>query len=306
MSTTDTFDRPVVLPLDRPVAVSVDAHAVAEATATDPGDAAIDDPTHWLTPGRRRALIAGVFVLVIALWHLAVTLLQVSHLIFPGPAAVARAVYDGLLNGDIVSHLWVTLYEILAGFAVGALAGFILGALIGQSAVLEAVLYPYVVAFQTVPKVAVAPLFVLWFGFGVTSKIVITATIVFFPVVANTIVGLRSAPRDQIDLMKAFTASSWHVFRMVRLPHALPYVFAGLDIGIVLAVIGAIVGEFVGAQAGLGYLILQRNFSMDAAGMFAILIVLSIIGIVLHGIVKFIAQRVIFWADAFSDLSRGT
>ena len=259
-----------------------------------------------LTPLKRRTLIAFFFVAVIGIWHVAISAFGVSHLIFPGPERVARAVYDVLASGEIWSHLWVTLYEILAGFAVGALAGFLLGALIGQSALLEAVLYPYVVAFQTVPKVAVAPLFVLWFGFGTASKVVITATIVFFPVLANTIVGLRSAPRDQIDLMRAFTASGWHVFRMVRLPHALPYVFAGLDIGIVLAVIGAIVGEFVGAQAGLGYLILQRNFSMDAAGMFAILIILSLIGIVLHAIVKAIARRVIFWADAFTDLSRGS
>ncbi|HYP82419.1 ABC transporter permease [Variovorax sp.] len=265
-----------------------------------------DPPTPWMTPGRRRVLMLAVLVAVLALWHLCVSAFAVSHLIFPGPLGVARAVYDVLASGEIWPHLWITLYEILAGFALGALAGFVLGALIGQSAVLEAVLYPYVVAFQTVPKVAVAPLFVLWFGFDTASKVVITATIVFFPVLANTIVGLRSAPRDQIDLMRAFTASTWHVFRMVRLPHALPYVFAGLDIGIVLAVIGAIVGEFVGAQAGLGYLILQRNFSMDAAGMFAILIVLSLIGIVLHGLMKAIARRVIFWADAFTDLSRGT
>lgn len=282
------------------------------SSAVPPGasSAAADDEAPLrragLTPTRRRVLIAAVFVAVVALWQLAVTALDVSHLIFPGPLAVVQALYDGIASGDIPTHLWVTLYEILAGFAAGALAGFVLGALIGQSALLEAVLYPYVVAFQTVPKVAVAPLFVLWFGFGTTSKVIITATIVFFPVLANTIVGLRSAPREQIDLMRAFTASGWHVFRMVRLPHALPYVFAGLDIGIVLSVIGAIVGEFVGAQAGLGYLILQRNFSMDAAGMFAILIVLSFIGIVLHAAVRWIARRVIFWADAFSDLSRGS
>ncbi|MET3517368.1 NitT/TauT family transport system permease protein [Pseudacidovorax sp. 1753] len=274
--------------------------AVADAAETAPARAT------GLTPMRRRVLIVAVFVAVVAAWQLAVTALDVSHLIFPGPLAVVQALYDGIASGDIPSHLWVTLYEILAGFAAGALAGFVLGALIGQSALLEAVLYPYVVAFQTVPKVAVAPLFVLWFGFGTTSKVIITATIVFFPVLANTIVGLRSAPREQIDLMRAFTASGWHVFRMVRLPHALPYVFAGLDIGIVLSVIGAIVGEFVGAQAGLGYLILQRNFSMDAAGMFAILIVLSLIGIVLHAAVRWIARRVIFWADAFTDLSRGS
>ncbi|MDM0005074.1 ABC transporter permease [Variovorax sp. J22G73] len=263
-------------------------------------------PAPWLTPLRRKALTVAVFVAVVAAWQLVVSALGVSHLIFPGPVGVARSVYEVFQSGEVWPHLWVTLYEILAGFALGAFAGFVLGALIGQSALLELVLYPYVVAFQTVPKVAVAPLFVLWFGFDTTSKVVITATIVFFPVLANTIVGLRSAPREQIDLMHAFTASGWHVFRMVRLPHALPYVFAGLDIGIVLAVIGAIVGEFVGAQAGLGYLILQRNFSMDAAGMFAILIVLSAIGIVLHGVVKAIARRVVFWADAFTDLSRGT
>jgi NitT/TauT family transport system permease protein len=257
------------------------------------------------SPTRRRILMAGFFVLVIAAWHFAVVLLQVSPLIFPGPLAVASALIELIQSGEIAKHLGVTLYEILAGFAFGSIFGLVLGALIGQSTLLEAVLYPYVVAFQTVPKVAVAPLFVLWFGFDTTSKVVITATIVFFPVLANTIVGLKSAPRDQIELMKAFTASPWHVFRMVRLPHSLPFIFAGLDIGIVLAVIGAIVGEFVGAQAGLGYLILQRNFSMDAAGMFAILVVLSVIGLALHSIVKVIARRVIFWTDAVTDLSRG-
>jgi len=267
-------------------------------------NAAAKPSSGWqLTPLRRRVLIAAVFVGVLISWHFAVVASEVSHLLFPGPIGVVRALWSAFYSGELLPHLWVTLYEILAGFALGALAGFLLGALIGQSPVIEAVLYPYVVAFQTVPKVAVAPLFVLWFGFDTTSKVVITATIVFFPVLANTIVGLRSAPRDQIDVMRAFTASPWHVFRMVRLPHALPYIFAGLDIGIVLAVIGAIVGEFVGAQAGLGYLILQRNFSMDAAGMFAILIVLSVIGIVLHAVVRFIARRVIFWADAFTDLS---
>jgi NitT/TauT family transport system permease protein len=290
MSTAKTLDAPGAL------------NTVSTAsTATD-----TEPPAPWLTPMRRKALIVAVFVAVVAAWQLVVSALGVSHLIFPGPAGVARAICDIFQSGEVWPHLGVTLYEILAGFALGAIAGFVLGALIGQSALLELVLYPYVLAFQTVPKVAVAPLFVLWFGFDTTSKVVITATIVFFPVLANTIVGLRSAPREQIDLMHAFTASGWHVFRMVRLPHALPYVFAGLDIGIVLAVIGAIVGEFVGAQAGLGYLILQRNFSMDAAGMFAILVVLSAIGIVLHGVVKAIARRVVFWADAFTDLSRGT
>lgn len=282
---------------------------LAAPPAASPAAPVAAEPVADGTPlarGRRRLLVAGFLVLVLLAWHAAITLLEVSPLIFPGPVDVARALVQLFASGEAVEHGRVTLYEILAGFAAGASLGFLLGALIGQSALLEAVLYPYVVAFQTVPKVAVAPLFVLWFGFDTASKVIITATIVFFPVLANTIVGLRSAPRDQIDLMKAFTASGWHVFRMVRLPHALPYVFAGLDIGIVLAVIGAIVGEFVGAQAGLGYLILQRNFSMDAAGMFAILVVLSLIGIALHTVMKLVARRAIFWTDAFTDLSRGS
>jgi NitT/TauT family transport system permease protein len=252
---------------------------------------------------RDRVLVASFFVFVIALWQASVVLFQVSPLIFPGPWSVVLSLFNGIRSGEFFLHFGVTLYEILAGFAAGAILGFILGAAIGQIKLLETVIYPYVVAFQTMPKVAIAPLFVVWFGFGVTSKIVITATIVFFPVLANTIVGLRSAANDQVDLMTAFTASKWQTFRMVRLPHALPFVFAGLDIGIVLAVIGAIVGEFVGAQSGLGYLILQRNFSMDTAGVFAILVLLSLIGIGLHSIVKFISRRVIFWAESVPDVT---
>jgi NitT/TauT family transport system permease protein len=257
-------------------------------------------------PWARRLLTAGVFFFVLAGWQATVSLFDVSPLIFPTPGSVIASLVSGVISGEIPQHLMVTLVEILAGFVIGSALGFVLGALIGQSAVMEAVIYPYVVAFQTMPKVAVAPLFVIWFGFGIASKVVITATIVFFPVVVNTIVGLRSVPRDQVDLMTACMASRWQAFRMVRLPHALPFVFAGLDIGIVLAVIGAIVGEFVGSQAGLGYMILQRNFSMDTSGVFAILIVLSLIGIGLHAIVHRISRRMIFWTETSADLSRAS
>ena len=148
---------------------------------------------------------------------------------------------------------------------------------------------------------AIAPIIVIWFGYGVASKIVITATIAFFPLLANTIVGLRAAPQEQIELMVAFTASRWQVFRLARLPQALPYIFVGLDVAIVLSVIGAIVGEFVGAQAGLGYLILQKNFNMDMAGVFAILIVLSAMGVGLHLLVNAVQRRVVFWMDSATE-----
>ena len=201
------------------------------------------------------------------------------------------------MEGDLLKHFGVTFYETIAGFVLGSLFGLLLGALIGQFPLLERTLYPYVVAFQTLPKVAIAPIIVIWFGYGVSSKIVITATIAFFPLLANTIVGLRAAPTEQIELMVAFTASRWQIFRKARLPQALPYIFVGLDVAIVLSVIGAIVGEFVGAQRGLGNLILQFNVSLDIAGVFAVLVMLSAMGVALHLVMQAIQKRVIFWAE---------
>jgi NitT/TauT family transport system permease protein len=209
--------------------------------------------------------------------------------------------WTGIASGELIRHFWITFYETIAGFVFGAAFGLVMGALIAQFPLLERTLYPYVVAFQTLPKVAIAPIIVIWFGYGVTSKVIITATIAFFPLLANTIVGLRAAPKEQIELMVAFTASRWQIFRMARLPQALPYIFVGLDVAIVLSVIGAIVGEFVGAQAGLGYLILQRNFTMDMAGVFAILVILSLLGVGLHLAVNYVQRRVVFWMESAHD-----
>jgi len=241
-----------------------------------------------------------LFVFVVGGWELAVRVFEIPKIVLPSPTAVGEALWTGF-QGDFIKHFGITFYETIAGFVLGSATGLVLGALIGQFPLLERTLYPYVVAFQTLPKVAIAPIIVIWFGYGVTSKIVITATIAFFPLLANTIVGLRAAPQEQIELMVAFTASRWQVFKLARLPQALPYIFVGLDVAIVLSVIGAIVGEFVGAQAGLGYLILQKNFNMDMAGVFAILIVLSAMGIGLHLAVNAVQRKVVFWMDSSSD-----
>jgi NitT/TauT family transport system permease protein len=238
-----------------------------------------------------------LFIVVGGGWELAVRLFDVPKIVLPTPSSVAVAMWQGFQQGDMLKHFGVTFYETLAGFVLGSAFGLVLGALIGQFPLLERTLYPYVVAFQTLPKVAIAPIIVIWFGYGVSSKIVITATIAFFPLLANTIVGLRAAPIEQIELMVAFTASRWQIFRKARLPQALPYIFVGLDVAIVLSVIGAIVGEFVGAQRGLGNLILQFNFSLDIAGVFAVLIILSALGVALHLIMQAVQKRVIFWAE---------
>jgi NitT/TauT family transport system permease protein len=230
-------------------------------------------------------------------WEAIVRGFEIPKIVLPPPSAIVVAFWESIREGELHWHLAVTVYEVLAGFVVGSAGGLILGFLIALSPLLERIFYPYVVAFQTVPKVAIAPIIVIWFGYGVASKVVITATIAFFPLLANTIVGLRAAPQDQIEMMVACTASRWQVFHMVRLLQALPYIFVGLDVAIVLSVIGAIVGEFVGAKAGLGYLILQKNFNFDMAGTFAILIILSVIGVGLHAVIRMAERRVVFWMD---------
>ena len=263
-------------------------------------------------PGRSRAngwprfaIGLVIFICVMGSWEAAVRVFAIPSLILPPPSAIAVSLAASLQSPQMLRHIGVTGLEVLGGFAVGGGAGFLLGCLIGRYPVLERTIYPYVVAFQTVPKVAIAPLIIIWFGFGLSSKIVTAATICFFPVIANTLVGLRVTPADQVEMMAAFMASRSQIFWKARLPHALPYIFTGLDIGIVLSVIGAIVGEFVGAQAGLGYMILQRQFSMDIAGVFAILVILSVFGMLLHEIMRWLQRRIVFWVQDDDDRFMG-
>lgn len=251
-----------------------------------------------LRPWKESRLISpALLVILLVVWEALCRFFAIPVIVLPPPSAIFAALWTGFASGVFWPHLAVTLEEVLAGFFVGGGVGVVLGVLIGQSRFLERVFYPYVVAFQTLPKVAIAPIIVIWFGYGLSSKIIITATIAFFPVVANTMVGLQSAPREQIELLQACTATKWQIFRMVRLPQALPFVFVGLDVAIVLSVIGAIVGEFVGAKAGLGYLILQKDFVFDMSSVFAILVILSLIGIGLHLLVMLTQRRILFWTD---------
>jgi NitT/TauT family transport system permease protein len=242
-----------------------------------------------------------VFVLLIIVWEATVNIFNIPQLILPAPSAVAQSLYNGFASGSLLKNAGITLSETLGGFVVGALLGFILAVLISQFPLLESTLYPYIIAFQTLPKVSIAPIIVIWFGYGLSSKIVITATMAFFPLLANTLAGLRASEKEQRDLLTAFTASSFQIFWKLKIYIALPYIFVGLDLAIILAVIGAIVGEFVGSFGGLGYLILQRNFELDVAGMFAIFIVLSLIGTILHLTVQYIQKRVVFWTEIESE-----
>jgi NitT/TauT family transport system permease protein len=249
---------------------------------------------------RRRAhlpLIPGVLVVFVAIWEGVVRVGRIPDYLLPAPSAVARAFAAGITGRVYVEHAWVTVSEALAGFTIAAVAGIVLGTVIAQFRLVELTLYPYVVAFQTLPKIAVAPLLVVWLGFGVSSKIVIAALVAFFPVLVNVIVGLKTVDAPKLDLMRSLRASRWQTFRFVVFPNALPFVFAGLDIAVVFSVLGAIVGEFVGSQRGLGNLILQYNNALDIAGMFAVLLLLAGVGVALHLVMQGIQRRVIFWAQ---------
>lgn len=247
---------------------------------------------------RAAALPLATLVVFLGLWEGVVRLFEVPPYLVPAPSAVAVAFVNGFAGADYLGHAAVTAFQAVAGFAAGSLLGLAIGTLVVVFPLAERIVYPYVVALQTVPKVAIAPLIIVWFGFGMESKIVIVALVSLFPVLVNVIAGLKAVDQDRLDLMSALSASRWQILRYLRLPNALPFVFAGLNTAIVFSVIGAIVGEFVGANRGIGFLILQANFALDIAAAFALFVVLSIMGVTLHAALQFAQRRIVFWARA--------
>jgi NitT/TauT family transport system permease protein len=242
-------------------------------------------------------LIPAVFVVVVLGWEYGTRLFDVPAYILPPPSDIVATLSQQLQSPRYWTHVSVTAQETLYGFALGCGSAFLLGVAVSQIRLVEKTIYPYVVAFQTVPKIALAPLFVIWFGFGMTSKVVITALVCFFPMIVNVIEGLRAADQNQIEMMRSLDATRFQIFRKVQIPNALPFIFAGLDIGIIFAVIGAVVGEFVGARAGLGYLLLQYIYDFDTAGLFGALVTLSAMGLLGHFIVRYLQRRFAFWSD---------
>jgi NitT/TauT family transport system permease protein len=231
----------------------------------------------------------------LGIWEAAVRLLEVPVYILPTPSGTAVALYRGVASLVYVHNLWATLLETLLGFVFGTALAFVLGTVVALSRRVEYYLYPFIVMFQSLPKVALAPLIVLWFGIGLSSKVLNAALIAFFPLMVNTIVGLRSADEDRVNLMRSLDASEAQIFWMLRLPGALPFIMAGLEVAMIFALIGAIVAEFVGAQEGLGMLIETLNFSADVAGVFSILFILSLLGLLLNQVILAVRRRVLFW-----------
>jgi len=231
----------------------------------------------------------------ILLWFAVARLASLPAFILPTPDLVWARLLRALADGSLIRHVWVTLQEVLAGLLLGVSGASLLGYLLAKSRRLERALAPYVVASQSVPVVAIAPLLVIWFGPGLLSKVLICALIVFFPVLINTIVGLHSVPEDLRDLMRSLKASRWQTFRLLELPASMPVFLGGLRIGATLSVIGAVVGEFVGADRGLGFLINVGRGEYDTALIFVAVFTLIGMAISLYGLVVMLEGRMLWW-----------
>ncbi len=250
-----------------------------------------------------------LLITLLGSWEGAVRLFKVPRHLVPPVSDIAIALWRGLATGPFAKdgfwyHGGITLAEILLGFFVGGGIGLAIGIVVSQMPRLERLLEPYVAALQSVPKVAVAPIIVVWLGFGISSKVMIICLLTFFPVLVTSIAGFKAVDPDRIDLLRSLSATPWQIFRKAKFPSALPYIFAGLNMAAAFSVVGAVVGEFVGAQAGLGVLILQMEAQADSGGSFAVCVVLSVIGIALTNALRRVQQRVLHWMPA--DASQRT
>ena len=233
------------------------------------------------------------FVLACAIWELTVRLAHVPVYILPPPSVIFFEIVNE--NVSLLENMGVTMLEAVSGFAVANVMAFGVAALFAHSRVLEKGLYPYAITLKTTPIVALAPLLVLWFGTDIRSKIVSAALISFFPVLVNATRGLRTVDEEALDLFESLAATKWQVFKLLRFPNSLPYIFSALKVSTSLSIVGAIVGEFVGSKSGLGNLILEANFQFDVARIFAVLVVLALFGVVLSQLMRLAQDRLLFW-----------
>jgi NitT/TauT family transport system permease protein len=236
-------------------------------------------------------LVATAVLFVV--WEAATRYGSISPLLLPAPSQIFQTTIKNF--SSIVQHGLVTVNEFVLGFGLAALVGLPLGALVVYARPIELAIYPLLVAFQTIPKAAIAPIMIVWLGTGTTSKVIIAFAISFFPIVVDTIIGLRSSQPETIYLARSMGATPFQVFRYVRFPNALPAIFGGLKVASTLAVIGAIVGEFVSSDRGLGYLVLVANGDLDTRLVFACVLVLTLLGLVFFFVIEALERICVRW-----------
>jgi NitT/TauT family transport system permease protein len=241
----------------------------------------------WLAP-------VATFVLLVVLWDAATRIFGWEPWLVPPPGDVAQAMWD--YRDLLPEHTWVTLWESLAGFGLAIVVGIPLGGLIAYSRVMELTVYPILLGLNAVPKIAIAPILILWMGFGPGPKILVSFLLCVFPIVIATATGLKQTPAELVELSRSLCASQWQTFRRFRFPSALPEIFIGLKVAISLAVIGAVIGEFVGASEGLGWVIVNSGANVNTSLAFAAMVILAVVSIVLFYAIELLERLLVPWA----------
>jgi NitT/TauT family transport system permease protein len=227
---------------------------------------------------RSLALLAALLLV----WEWSCRALGISALVLPPPSAIASTLWRGLASGYFWPHIRFTGMELVLGLAIGCIIGFVSGVIMSESTALRGLLMPYVVVSQVIPKLALMPLFIVWFGFGMTSTVVITALICFFPLMENTLTGLQQVEPQRLELFRMLGATRVQTLLRLKLPAGLPGILAGLRVAVVLALVGAVVGEFIGASRGLGALVIASQGMMDTPLMFAVLVLIAVLGMLVY------------------------
>ncbi|MCU6791012.1 MULTISPECIES: ABC transporter permease [Paenibacillus] len=237
-------------------------------------------------------------LILVVIWYVYVVAFDVPAFIVPLPSDVGVALIEMFSAQDLLHHFFVTSGEVLAGFVLGIVFGYLVGYLIGRFKFLEEALMPYILLAQTAPKIALAPLFVIWFGLGFTSKLMLIVSMVFFPVMLGAIFGLKSVTYNLKCLMQITGLNWWQKIIQVELPYSLPQIFAGLKVGMVQAVIAAIVAEWISGESGLGYLLVFNSTTYNSPMLFASIIYTIVVGIIFYALISFLENRFLFWHDS--------
>ena len=261
------------------------------------------------TPRRRRASVpgwvypAGAVAIAVIAWDVAIRIFDIKAFILPPPLTVVEAVINDFPN--LMRNSAITLQEVLAGFALSVAVGIPLALAIASWPLVDKAAYPLLVGSQAVPKIAIAPLFIIWLGFGIAPKILMAFLISFFPIVIDTVIGLRSVEIEKIYLARSMGASRWQTFYKIRLPSAMPNIFGGLKLAVTFAVTGAVVGEFLGTDRGLGRVIIVANGNLDTAALFAAVAILTVMAVALFLVVELVERFVVRWHVSQRGLHHG-
>ena len=241
------------------------------------------------------ALSVGVFI---AIWWIYVAVKHVPAYILPSPPKVWNSLEKMFVKGTVYPHLWTTTYEVIFGFVIGAFLGIVLGYIFIKVDALKTMLMPYLIFLQTAPKIALVPLFVIWFGIGLVSKVVLIISMVLFPVLSGMMLGLESIPPDVRNMMKILKASKWQIFSQVEMQYSLPALFASMKVGIVQAVIGAIVAEWMSGKQGLGYILTYASSTYDTPMLLAGIIITIILGIATYQVISVLEDKFLYWHES--------